>query len=345
MWEQGELFSVQRDYRNHPKYRSGVFKTKEEIEEEMRNRGMRRIVRVLSFGGGTQSAHLLDQHLRGEVPYDLIIFADTGAEPGFIHRQVKWWMRRKEEMGKDTPFLITRHHRIPGGIEEMVMRYILTDTQRFQLPVHLARVTEDGEEVKAGKMPRQCTVDYKITPVKRLARRIVLERLGLSPKQMMPKDVGFMIDIGFSFDEMHRIQRYQSPQFKYMFLSYPLVEQNRTTEESIRYLREHGMPNKRSRCYLCPFQCDEKGLDWEEIIEEEPVSFLKACWMDEEVRRVQRSGKKVMRMTPYFHASRRPLREVYETEYGRLMERYRKELDRWVAGWKRKLQADEKAAG
>ncbi|MFD1130630.1 hypothetical protein ACFQ3J_21025 [Paenibacillus provencensis] len=216
------------------------------------------------------------------------------------------------------------------------MRYIHTDYQRFQMPVYCNHIDpETGESIPGGMMPRQCTVDFKIVPVQQEARQMVLRSLGLGGRQKMPDHIGFVIDIGFSYDEIRRINTYQSYQFKYMRLAYPLVEEHITTEESIRFLEENGFPMRRSRCYLCPFHCSserEIGMDWEEIIETEPFSFLKACYFDNKLREVQSSGKKIMRGIPYLHYSRRPLTEVFP-EYVELQKQYRQEFDVWLNEW------------
>src|SRR5690606_5081197 len=160
-------------------------------------------------------------------------------EPQFIHDQVEWWRKRQKEYGNTTLFITTTHSSMERGLEEMLMRYIMTDYQRFQMPVYCATVDESTGEIKpAGMMPRQCTVDFKIVPVKQAARRLVMEKLGLKPTQRMPDDIAFIIDIGFSYDEIRRINLYQSPQYKYMYLAYPLVEENLTTEESIKFFEE-----------------------------------------------------------------------------------------------------------
>lgn len=328
------LFEPVNDYRDHKKYRNEVFKTKQEIEEELRAKGVDRIVYILSFGGGTQSTHLLEQHLRGEVHYDLIIFSDTGAEPEFIHEQVKWWQQRQAEYGNTTPFIITHHNSMERGLEEMLMRYIRTDYQRFQMPIYCNKIDEKtGLEVKAGVMPRQCTVDFKIIPVKQAARRIIMEELGLEPKQRMPKNIAFITDIGFSYDEINRISMYQSPQYKYMYMAYPLVEENLTTEDSIKFLLDNQMPTQRSRCYLCPFNCDKQGISWQEIIDSEPLSFLKACWIDEQLRAVQATGSKIMQSIPYFHYTRVPLKDAYPDVYQGLMDSLHEELNAWIGEW------------
>lgn len=331
-----ELFEEFRDFRLHRKYRDGVFKTKFEIEQDLLDQGKTRIYRVLSFGGGTQSAYLMEQHLRGKIDYDYIIFSDTGAEPQFIHDQVEWWRRRQRELGNQTPFIITHHKSMDRGLEEMLMRYIHTDYQRLQMPIYCSNIDKKtGEEFPAGMMPRQCTVDFKIIPVQQMARRQVLKQLGLNKNKKMPDNVGFIIDIGFSYDEIRRVNTYQSPQYKYMYLAYPLIEENITATESIHFLKENGFPTDRSRCYLCPFQCDrpEVGMDWREVIYSEPLSFLKACYFDEELRRVQKTGTKIMRSIPYLHYSRRPLMEVYQGEYLKFRQLFNREFENWVDEW------------
>jgi hypothetical protein len=336
-----QLFEDPRDFREHKKYRNGLFKSKSDIKQELHKQGNERIYHVLSFGGGTQSAHLLEQHLRGEIHYDFIVFSDTGAEPQFIHEQVTWWKNRQIECGNDTPFLITHHNSMEGGLEEMLMRYILTDYQRFQMPVYCNRIDpETGKEVQAGIMPRQCTVDFKIVPVKQTVRREVMKRLGLKETQRMPQDIAFIIDIGFSYDEINRINLYQSPQFKYMYLAYPLVEEGITTEESIEFLNLNRFPTKRSRCYFCPFNCDNRdiGMDWLEIINDEPLSFLKACYFDQELRAIQKTGTKNMKSIPYFHYKRIPLKDVYPEQYNHLSLIHKKELIDWVDNWQSNIK-------
>lgn len=329
-----ELFQ-DNDYSQTKKYINGVFKTKEEIMEIAENEGKTKIYRVLSFGGGTQSSHLLESHFLGEIDYDFIVFSNTGAEPQFIHEQVTWWQKRQKECGNKTPFIITTHNSMKRGLEEMLMRYMFTDYQRFQMPLYFNKITEDGEIIKGGLMPRQCTGDFKIIPVQSVIRNLIKAELGLRNKQPMPKNVAIIMDLGFSFDELSRVGGYVSHQSKYIYLAYPLIEMGLTTEESIRFLEENNFPSKRSRCYFCPFNCDKQdiGMDWGEIIRDEPLSFLKACFFDTELRRVQATGRKNMRSIPYFHYSRIPLSEVYEKDYLQISKRYDKELAEWLSEW------------
>lgn len=335
--EQLSLFN-DNDFRQHKKYIEGILKSTEEIMEIAKAKGQTKIYRVLSFGGGTQSSHLLENHFRNEI-YDYIVFSDTGAEPNFIHEQVAWWQRRQKEVGNTTPFIITQHNSMHQGLEEMLMRYIFTDYQRFQMPLFFNNLNEDtGEITEGGMMKRQCTIDFKIIPAQQAVRNRIKEELGLRPRQLLPKDTAIIMDIGFSYDEIKRVSGYRSHQSKYIYLAYPLIEEGLTTQESIEFLIDNQFPSKRSRCYFCPFNCSgdrarDIGMDWLEIIEHEPVSFLKACFFDTELRRVQATGSKNMRSIPYFHFSRMPLKEFYEAEYTFLKAKYANELKAWENEW------------
>lgn len=325
-----------RNFRQTKKYRNGVFKSKDEIIDLLRKEGKTDIYFVLSFGGGTQSTHLLEEHFRGNIHYDFIVFSDTGAEPQFIHRQVAWWKERQKKFGNTTPFIITHHGSMRFGLEEMLFRYIKTDYQRFQMPLYFTKIDEQGNEVPAGMTPRQCTVDFKIIPVKQAVRKRIMEKYGLKPRQRFPDNVAIIQDLGFSFDELNRVSTWRSPQYKYVYMAYPLIEQGLTTEDSINFLKEHGFPEKRSRCYFCPFNCGADraiGMDWEEIIQEEPLSFLKACYFDTRLRETVKSGDKRLISIPYFHYSRKPLVEVFSREYEKLMKIYGRDLKSWILEW------------
>ncbi|MFE8703962.1 hypothetical protein ACFYKX_25650 [Cytobacillus sp. FJAT-54145] len=330
------LFELENDFRQHKKYINGLLKSKDEIIHLAKTEGKTRFYNVLSFGGGTQSSHLLEEHFRGNIDYDYIVFSDTGAEPEFIHEQVAWWMERQKMIGNTTPFIVTTHNSMKRGLEEMLMRYIFTDYQRFQMPLYFSKVDDNGEIKPAGMMPRQCTGDFKIIPVQQAVRNQIKSELGLSTRQPMPKNIAIIMDIGFSFDEINRVGGYVSHQSKYIYLSYPLIEEGFTTDDSIKFLEENQFPSRRSRCYLCPFNCDGKGLgmDWDEIIHAEPLSFLKACFFDEELRKAQASGRKNMQSIPYFHYSRQPLKEVYRKDYENLVRKYNNNLNHWLYEWK-----------
>lgn len=333
-------------YTQQKKYLDGKFKSKKEIVEMLKADGKDDIYHVLSFGGGTQSAHLLEDHLQGKIHYDFIVFSDTGAEPEFIHKQVEWWQRRQKSLGNTTPFIVTHHKSMHGGLEEMLWRYIETDYQRFQMPLYFSKIDDEGNEIPAGITPRQCTIDFKIIPVKQAVRNRIMDKYGLEPRQRFPSNVAIVQDIGFSFDELNRVSMWRSPQYKYVYMTYPLVEQGLTTKDSIEFLAANGFPEKRSRCYLCPFNCSSDrgiGMDWEEIIQEEPLSFLKACYFDSRLRELLSRGEKRLTSIPYFHYSRTPLKDVFSDEYESVVLTHGCELKEWKARWSELIEKKYKS--
>jgi hypothetical protein len=347
------------DYRMEKKYVDGVFKSKEELVEIAKSEGRTRVFKVLSFGGGTQSSHILELHLRKEkgYEYDAIVFSDLGAEPYFILNQVKFWQERQKQYGNTTPFIITHHSHMERGLEEMLFRYMFTDYNRFQMPLYFKKIDYKGEVVPGGLMPRQCTAEFKIQPAQKAVRDYLKDTFGeesneklengvrvenqeetKKKRKLFPKTWAIIFDIGFSYTELNRVNTYRSPQSSYIYLGYPLVEAGHSTEDSINFLIENNLPTKRSRCYFCPFNCSgdrakEIGMDWLEIVEDEPFSFLKACYFDDKLREVQATGRKAMTSIPYFHFSRTPLKEVYAAQYEILNARYKEDLIAWEKEW------------
>lgn len=329
------IFDQFNDFRELKKYSKGLVKSKEDIMNLAEAEGKTKIYKVLSFGGGTKSSHLLEEHFKGNIDYDFIVFADTGAEPQFIHDQVAWWKKRQKKVGNTTPFIVTTHNSMKRGLEEMLMRYIFTDYQRFQMPLYFSKTTEEGEIKPAGMMRKQCTADFKIIPVQQAVRNRIKEELNLRKSQPMPKHIGIIMDLGFSYDEINRVHGHVSHQSKYIYLAYPLIEEGYTTLDSIQYLKKHKFPTNRSRCYFFPYNDKKKdiGIDLEQTFRDEPLSFLKACYFDEQLRSVQSLGIKNMNSIPFFHHSRKPLTEVYAAKYMELHEKHQLELERWKNEW------------
>lgn len=53
---------------------------------------------------------------------------------------------------------------------------------------------------------------------------------------------------------------------------------------------------------------------------------------------VVREGKKHLRNIPYFHYSRKPLKEVYEKEYEVIKKKHEKEFINWLDNWKKYIR-------
>lgn len=341
MTNQLELFI--HTFRDTQKYQEGIFKSEEELRKEFIENGRTKIFTALSFGGGTQSSILLEQHYKNvvngkPVTIDAIIFSDLGAEPLFIIEQVRYWMSKLEDAGDTTPFVIAKHEKmVRGGLEEAMLRYILEGSNRNLVPFHTMMVDENGEMHKGKGLNRICTTDMKIAPAQRAARKLAMEKFGYDTSAKIlrtPNDVGIIFQIGYSADELRRVNRYASTSS--IYLSYPLIEQGIDTQDSIDYLNAFGLPNKRSRCYMCPFNCGdvEKGVSWEEIIELEPLSFLKACYLEENTRNLIMNGETNVKALVYLDRRCEPLRTLYKADFEKIILQYSQEFEEWLEEWK-----------
>ena len=111
-------------------------------------------------------------------------------------------------------------------------------------------------------MRRQCTQDWKITPLHRFARSIIGKTSPGSVEMWM----------GISLDEWHRMKDSRA---KYIANRYPLVERRLSRAYCVAWLEEHGLgiPPK-SACTFCPYYNKDYwkrmkqagGADWDEAV-------------------------------------------------------------------------------
>ena len=159
------------------------------------------------------------------------------------------------------------------------------------LPFH----TED-ENGEIGMGSRQCTGDYKITPV----RNKVRELLGYKPRQKV-KEIVHMWK-GISTDEIQRVKPIAD---KWIEAEHPLVwELSMDRSACVAYAeRELGFTPFSSACIICPFHSNSA---WLEIKKNDPEGFQRAVYLDLKLR----SGKLPFKSKVYLHKFRLPLGEV-----------------------------------
>src|SRR5690606_36687372 len=103
---------------------------------------------------------------------------------------------------------------------------------------------QDGE---AALLRRQCTREYKVTPVTRKIR----ELLGLDPGERSAGRVKVQLWMGISLDETKRMRDNRE---SWIDNYYPLVERRMTRWDCELWLTKHGytVPRK-SACIGCPY--------------------------------------------------------------------------------------------
>ncbi len=232
-------------------------------------------MRVLSLGAGVQSSTIALMIHKGDMPpIREAIFADTGAESNTTLRWLDWL-----EPQVRSSFPITRVQ-AKRGLPENLEDAIVGRTSRADTPPFF---TTGG-----GMIRRQCTYTFKIAPIRRRLQAIRnRERV-----EML---------IGISAEESRRIK---PSDVKYIQNIYPLVEQNLTRRDCLKWMILHDYPwPPRSSCWCCPFRRND---EWGLLKQNDPASFNKAVRLDKLIR----EGLPGFREMPYFHPSLRPLEEV-----------------------------------
>ena len=142
---------------------------------------------IISLGAGVQSSTMSLMAAKGEIsPMPAAaIFADTQAEPKKVYEFLDW-------LEKQLPFPV---YRVTAGSLEADALRIRTKRDGTgewipsAIPAYV--ITNQGA---LGQMPRQCTHDFKLTPLWRKQRALMKEH-GVKK---------CVLWIGISYDECHR---------------------------------------------------------------------------------------------------------------------------------------------
>ena len=242
---------------------------------------------VLLYGAGTQSTGLLLMLLDGkfgsEEKPDLVIFADTHAEPGFVIDY--FWKVTKYVLNRYGLLITSTFKSTGGGLETDLMHGI---GRVASLPLFTAN---------GGVIRRQCTDEYKIQPINKCIKAEF--KIPRKPKNFKP-----MVNImfGISLDE---IERTRISTNWWAVNSYPLVNERMYRHEVIDYINNNHPELKnppRSSCYFCPFHSDNY---WKKLKEKHPEEFNKAIEIDEKIRVNPKLDNEC-----FLHRSLKPLKDV-----------------------------------
>jgi hypothetical protein len=236
-------------------------------------------LRVLSLGAGVQSSTVLLMSLAGELPpLDLVIFADTQAEPASVYKHLWWLAGRCADGG--LPLHVVTNGSLTNAALDLGAR-------SGTIPVFLR--SPAGNQ---GTVRRDCTSDFKVVVIERELRRVRSGR---------PVEEWF----GISLDEVGRMRDASKP---WIVNRYPLVEHRMTRWDCERWLAARGLTAPRSACSYCPYHSNN---EWRRLRDEEPVEFAKAVEFERNLQAAHRdwAGKptKRFRGVPYLHRSMVPL--------------------------------------
>lgn len=236
---------------------------------------------IISLGAGVQSSTMALMAKHGEITPmpDCAIFADTQAEP----KNVYDWL---DYLEKELPYPI--HRVTAGNLEEASLKLITSKkghkyTNR-DIPAYT--LSSDG---KRGIRRRNCTLDFKVVPIKRKIRELI-GRKGIAIQW-----------IGISYDE---VQRMNPSRVKYITNIWPLIDKRMTRQSCLKWMQDNGYPKPpRSACYFCPFHNDAEWRKLSEGDKQRSVIYEK--------RLQEVSSQTRFTDVPYLHRSTRPIGEFF----------------------------------
>jgi len=247
---------------------------------------MSRLV-VISLGAGVQSSVMALMAAKGEITPmpDCAIFADTQAEPDHVYGWLDW-------LATQLPFPI--HRVTAGNLRDDLITSSQTGARVPNPPLFVQTPKSDG------MLFRQCTVDYKITPIYKKLRELI----GLKPRQRAPKEVVIEQWIGISQDE---IQRMKMSRDKWVENRWPLLEKRMSRIHCLQWMKDNGyneLPRK-SACTFCPYH---DNATWREMRANDKKSWTEAVVVDHLIRDGINQTAKGNKL--YLHRSRVPLDEA-----------------------------------
>lgn len=252
-------------------------------------------LRVLSLGAGIQSTTMLLMAAHGEIERpDLVIFADTGAEPQAVYDHVKWLRESQVQ-----PFEIVTVS--AGNIVDDLRRQVDGRAASVGGRAPSAPFYAEGRDGRGAPIRRQCTAHYKIDPINKELRR----RLGYQPRQRIPA-LSVEMMIGISTDEFVRAG---ASFFAWVVNRYPLLEKRMNRWDCEAWLRRHEYPiPMKSACKFCPYRSKS---EWRNLRERDAEGFRQAVEIDELIRPgIRRNERGTSTGALYLHRSLTPLRDL-----------------------------------
>lgn len=258
-------------------------------------------MKILSFGAGMQSTALAlmscenaahKEPVHPLVPvYDAVIFCDLGLEPPWVQIQLEFTRKACEGAGIFFKVLNT----------PLYQDFLENFGERRTVSIPWWTLKEDGHK---SKMPRNCTLDYKVNEITKYVR---WELLGYKKGQRLrPEDIkAHEMHMGFSAEEKRRC--HENPH-KLFVNHFPLVEMGLTRADNYAYILERwGLDTKASACAFCPFH---RNYFFQHLREHEPDTFSDLLKVDNLLRDknpkppmdsdlfISRSRKRLLDLTP-----------------------------------------------
>jgi len=190
-------------------------------------------LRVVSYGGGTQSTALLVLAAQREIDFPVFLFANVGddsEDPATLAYLAQHAVPFAAAHGIDLHVLdkVKRD----GTIETLWGRLMKDGSRSLPIPVRMS----NGAPGK-----RSCTTDFKIRVIRKW-----LKQHGATTRDKAT------VAIGFSADEMERVGARRPHDVEEIV--YPLLDLGLRREACQRIIERAGLPlPPKSACFFCPF--------------------------------------------------------------------------------------------
>ena len=160
----------------------------------------------LSLSGGVQSSTIAEMMVLHVLPrVDAAIFVDLHDEPQYVYRQMEYLEERL--LSASIPLI-----RIDGGnlIDDLYR------IPRMPLPLFTRKTKSTAARtILRGRLPRQCTKNYKIRPIEKWIRRFLLAggqaRRYKNGRVHLQNGIEVQALLGISLDEFQRMKESRTP--------------------------------------------------------------------------------------------------------------------------------------
>tara|TARA_R100000234_G_scaffold79582_2_gene49825 strand:+ start:826 stop:1626 length:801 start_codon:yes stop_codon:yes gene_type:complete len=224
------------------------------------------MLNILSLGAGVQSSTMALMAAKGDFEQtpDCAIFSDTGWEPVAIYEWLDW-------LEQQLPYPV---YRVSAG---SLVDDLIKDKKNYNpIPYYLK---DDKGKKSIGR--RQCTREYKITPIRNKIRSL----LGLKKGQRAGKEVLARQWIGITTDEALRAKPNRDAFIENI---YPLINKGMHRHDCIRWMEKNNFPKpSKSACIGCPFRTDAQ---WRDLKTKSPEEWDHAVKVDRLIRKPSKYG-------------------------------------------------------
>jgi hypothetical protein len=193
---------------------------------------------IVAFGGGVDSTAMILGLIEKELPIDLILFADTGAERPSTYEHIENFSNYLNKLGHDSIQIVKNKNKL-GEI-----------------------VSLEDDCLKRKCLPsiaygfKTCSSHFKIQPQDKFLNN------WQPAKETWAKGEKCIKYVGYDAGEQHRADNAAKRQDPKYTNKYPLIEWQWEREDCLNIIAKHGITNVgKSACFFCPSSKPKEIVD------------------------------------------------------------------------------------